>query len=113
MHFGIKYLLTSESNYFSCLCHSGASPAREISGFQPLPSSKAAFPFDVKHLLLFNASNAAHFTVHLQGKNLSNAVKKKKIALCRPLVQEVDSEPHPSENEPFPQMSNALLILRW
>lgn len=36
----------------------------------------------------------------------------KKILYC-PLVQEVDYEPHPLENEPFPQMSNALLILHW
>lgn len=68
MHFRIKYLLTSESNYFSCLCHSEASEARGVNGFQPLTSSKPPFPFDVKNLLLFNTSNAVHLTEHLQGK---------------------------------------------
>lgn len=111
MHFRIKYLPTSEYNYFSCLCHSEASQAREINDFQPLTSSKTAFSFDVKHLLLFNTSNAVHFTEHLQGKNLCNLLEK--IASYCPLVQEVDCEPHPLKNESFPQMSNALLILHW
>lgn len=75
MHFRTKYLLTSESNYFSCLRHSEASQARQRNGFQPLSSSNSAFSFDVKHLLLFNTSNAVHFIEHLQGKNLCNSVK--------------------------------------
>lgn len=75
MHFRTKYLLTSESNYFSCLCHSEASQARQRNGFQPLSSSNSAFSFDVKHLLLFNTSNAVHFIEHVQGKNLCNSVK--------------------------------------
>lgn len=76
MHFRIKYLLASEPNYFSYLCHGEASQAKEINGFQPLASSKTAFSFDVKHLLLFNTNNAVHFTEYLQGKNLCNLVKK-------------------------------------
>lgn len=76
MHFRTKYLLTSESNYSSSLCHSEASQARQRNGFQPLSSSNTAFSFDGKRLLLFNTSNAVHFIEHLQGKNLCNLVKK-------------------------------------
>lgn len=79
---------------------SEASQGREINGFQPLTNSKTTFSSDVKRLLSFNTSNAMHFAVHLQGKNLCNLVK---IILYCPLVQEVGSEPYPLESELFPQ----------